>query len=60
MHQLNVIIADNSAEFGVQCQKVLSTYGMNAVMCEKDGVTLLEKIRTTKPDVVLADVYAKP
>ena len=57
MHQLNVVIADNSAEFGIQCQKVLTTYGMNATLCEKDGVTLLEKIRTSKPDIVLADVF---
>lgn len=57
MQQLKVVIADNSAEFGIQCQKVLSTYGMNAVMCEKDGAILLEKISNTKPDIVLADVF---
>ena len=57
MQQLNVIIADNSAEFGTQCQKVLSTYGMNAIICEKDGVRLLERIESVKPDVVLADVF---
>ena len=57
MSQLNVVIADNSAEFGSQCQKVLSSYGMNVSLCEKDGIELLEKIRLYKPDVVLADMF---
>lgn len=57
MQQLNVVIADNSAEFGIPCQKVLTTYGMNVVLCEKDGAVLLEKIAILKPDVVLADVF---
>ena len=55
--QLNVLIADNSAEFGVHCQKMLTSYGMNAVLCEKDGTVLLEKIKATKPDVVLSDLF---
>ena len=55
--QLNVIIADNASEFGVQCQKVLASYGMKVSLCDKDGVKLLEKIRLTKPDVVLADLF---
>lgn len=57
MKQLNVVIADSSADFGSQCQKVLSSYGMNVSMCEKDGIVLLEKIRLHKPNVVLADMF---
>ena len=57
MNQLNVVIADNSAEFGNPCQKVLASYGMNVSVCEKDGIALLEKIRLHKPDVVLADMF---
>lgn len=57
MKQLKVIIADNSAEFGLQCQKVLTSYGMRVTNCEKDGVILLEKIKAMKPDVVLADLF---
>ena len=55
--QLNVVIADNISEFGAQCQKVLSSYGMNVTICDKDGVVLLEKIKSLKPDVVLADLF---
>ena len=55
--QLNVVIADNMSDFGVQCQKVLSSYGMNVTICDKDGVVLLDKIKALKPDVVLADLF---
>lgn len=57
MNNLNVLIADNSADFGVQCQKVLSSYGMNAMVCDKDGVALIDKIKSIKPNVVLADMF---
>ena len=57
MKELNVIIADKSAEFGVPCQKALSSYGMNVSLCEKDGISLIEKIRSTKPNVVLMDMF---
>ena len=57
MNQLSVIIADNSAEFGVQCQKVLTSYGMRVSNCEKDGALLLEKINMQKPDIVILDMF---
>lgn len=57
MNQLSVLIADDSADFGVQCQKVLASYGMRVSICEKDGVVLLEKINSQKPNVVIADMF---
>ena len=57
MNQLSVIIADDSAEFGLKCQKVLSSYGMRVSLCEKDGALLLEKINVHKPKVVIADMF---
>ena len=55
--KLKIIIADNSAEFGQNCGKALREYGMDVVLCEKDGNVLVEKINFHKPDVVLADVF---
>ena len=55
--QLNVLIADNSEDFGIHCQKMLASYGINANICEKDGIILYEKIIDSKPDVVLADLF---
>ena len=57
MNQLSVLIADDSVEFGLQCQKVLSSYGMRVLNCEKDGVVLLEKINSQKPNIVIADMF---
>lgn len=57
MNQLSVLIADDSAEFGLQCQKVLSSYGMRVLNCEKDGIVLLEKIISQKPNIVIADMF---
>lgn len=55
--KLKVVIAENGTELGKSCEKALKGYGMDVIMCEKDGLLLLEKIRTEKPDVVLADIF---
>lgn len=57
--KLKVVIAENGTELGKSCEKALKGYGMDVIMCEKDGSLLLEKIRTEKPDVVLADIFMK-
>ena len=55
--KLKIIVADDSADFGQGCAKALKGYGMEVVLCEKDGNALLAKIKQIKPDVVLADVF---
>ncbi len=55
--KLKVIIADDSTEFGEQCLSLLKTYGMDVSLCEKDGLKLVEKIKTHSPNVVVADVF---
>ena len=55
--KLKVVIAENGTELGKSCEKAQKGYGMDVIMCEKDGSLLLEKIRTEKPDVVLADIF---
>ncbi|MBR5473071.1 MAG: hypothetical protein IKU82_03685 [Clostridia bacterium] len=42
--QLNVIIADDSADFGQNCAKILKSYGMNVTLCGKDGYELIKII----------------
>ena len=44
-------------ELGKSCEKALAGYGMEVVMCEKDGALLLKRIKAEKPDVVLADIF---
>lgn len=55
--KIDVIIADDTTEFGHNCATVLNRYGMNTTLCPKDGMILLEKIKTNQPDVVLADIF---
>ncbi len=55
--QLKVLIADNSADFGQSCAKILRSYGMNAVLCEKDGSILLSKAELENADIIIADVF---
>lgn len=52
-----VIIADDNKDFTVPCANLLKTYGFEAIVIEKDGAALLEKINSLKPDVVLCDIF---
>lgn len=55
--KLKVIIADDTTEFGNNCSNVLKSYGMETLLCQKDGHKLLKMIVDTSPDVVLADIF---
>ena len=55
--KLKIVIADDSTELGQSCSKALKSYGMDVILCQKDGQEVLLKIKSEKPDVVLADVF---
>lgn len=55
--QLNVIIADDTAEFGQKCARILKGYGMEVELCEKDGYKVINTLQKQRADVVLADVF---
>ena len=55
--KLKIIVADESEELGKSCEKIFKGYGMDVSLCEKDGIRVLNKIRSEKPDIVLADVF---
>jgi len=54
--KLKIIIADDSAELGQNCAKTFKAYGMDVLLCEKDGKAVLNMAKTQKPDIILADV----
>ena len=56
-NKLKVVIADDSTELGRNCEKMLRSYGMEVILCEKDGRKIMEEIRAKNPDVILADVF---
>lgn len=55
--KLKIIVADDSTELGQSCAKALKSYGMDVILCEKDGQKVLAKAKGEKPDVILADVF---
>ncbi len=55
--ELKVLIADDSADFGQNCAKILKSYGMNVVLCKKDGGILLYEAEKQNADVIIADVF---
>lgn len=56
-NKLKVVIADDSTELSRNCEKMLRSYGMEVILCEKDGRKIMEEIRAKNPDVILADVF---
>lgn len=58
-NKLKVMIADESADFGQNCAKVLKSYGIEVVLCEKDGAKLLYEIDRQNTDIVIADVFMR-
>lgn len=55
--KLTVLIADDSAEFGQNCANVINSYGMESILCPKDGRLLLECAQKINPDVILSDIF---
>lgn len=55
--RIKIMIAENSTEFSKECEKVLSSYGIDVILTEKDGNKLLSGITIHSPDIVLADVF---
>lgn len=56
-NKIKVLVADDTTELGNTCRKILNEHGLETYVCEKDGLKLLDKVKTIKPDVVLADVF---
>ncbi len=54
---LKIVIADDSTEFSKNCAKILTSYGMKVVLTEKDGLKVISKVKSEKPDVLIADVF---
>lgn len=55
--KLKIVIADDSTELSKNCAKTLVGYGMSVSLIPKDGLALIEKINSLKPDIVLSEVF---
>ncbi len=55
--KLKIVIADDTTELGQNCAKTFKAYGMQVVLCEKDGRAVVSAAKREKPDIILADVF---
>ncbi len=55
--KLKIVIAGDSTEFSKDCAKALTGYGMEVVSIQKDGLSVVENIKSHKPDIVLSEVF---
>lgn len=56
---MRVLIADNSQEFGKECQKELKRMGIESVLVKKDGTQVMALLEKQKYDAVLMDIFMK-
>ena len=52
--KLKVLIAENTAEFGVPCSNLLKTYGMDVVLTPKEGSRLFTEVKSVRPGRIYA------
>lgn len=55
MEKLRVLIGDNDEEFLLHLSALLGSMGYNVIGTDTSGTSLLRKIRTLSPQVVIAD-----
>ena len=55
--KIKSLITEDSAVFGREECEILSQYGIEVNLCQKDGIEVLEKIDSLRPDVVLLDLF---
>lgn len=56
-NNINVLIADDTAQFGRECQKELKKLGFDVLLTKKDGARVISLIESQHIDVVLMDVF---
>lgn len=56
-NKLKVVIADESSQFGRDCQKELMSMGFEVLMCKKDGTRVISIIESQRVDVILMDMF---
>ncbi len=55
--KIRVLLADTGEHFGQPCAAALRAHGLEVDMVEKDGRRVIERVSTTRPDVVMMDFF---
>ncbi len=56
-NKISVLIGDNSTEFGVLCGDILMSEGFDVTIVPKDGIKVVEAIKSFSPDVVVMESF---
>lgn len=54
---LKVLIADDSTQFGKECQKELKELGFDVMLTQKDGSKVISALESHHADVILIDAF---
>jgi two-component system response regulator (stage 0 sporulation protein A) len=52
-----VLIAESAGEYCAKCASLLKTYGFEAMIVPRDGLTVVQMVGEMRPQVVLMDVF---
>ncbi len=55
--KLKIVIADDISDFSKNAANVLSSYGMEVILTQKDGMKVLSAVKNEKPDILLAEIF---
>ncbi|MGN0551529.1 MAG: sporulation transcription factor Spo0A [Acutalibacteraceae bacterium] len=55
--KIKALITEESEAFSREACEIFASYGIETHLCGKDGIEVLEKINTIKPDIVLLDLF---
>lgn len=56
-NEIKVLIADDSAQFGKECQSILKASGYDVMLCKKDGERVIATVDSQHIDVVVMDAF---
>ncbi len=56
-NKFKMLIAGDSAEFEVEKSNIFEENNFESKFCEKDGIKLVDEIKTFQPDIVLMDMF---
>lgn len=56
-NKIKLIITEDAVEFSQEHFKVLQSFNITPIFCQRDGETLKEKIITEQADIVLMDLF---
>lgn len=57
MDKIRFLMSDTGAEITAQCREALEQKGVEVTVVEKDGMKVLQKMLSIRPQVVLLDAF---